>query len=159
MYSILSLSQIVKDKSWTRERDRFSEKFKEGVYSFLNYAIAYADTKDDMIMCPCGFCNNARYQTFKKVWKDLHEHGFSHSYSNERWILHGEPKGNVSEQNDADDSADYYSHTMYGMNGGLDVLLNDVEASHGVDDGETECIKNRGRMQHADCIQSVINLC
>ena len=121
------------DKSWTRERDRCSEKYATGVKSFMLFSIQYEKTTDNMIPCPCGYCNNNFRKSFHDVWKDLYEHGFSFSYSFEQWLFHGEDKvGPNADDNSVGDDDD--SNTMHDLNGGLNALMDDVDAMHGEDD-------------------------
>ena len=131
---IHSYIQVVPDKSWTKEPNRFSKKFKDGVQSFLLYSIQYADWKDNKIWCPCRFHNNNERQEFRSVWKDLHERGFSYSYSDEAWVFHGEPpKNKDDDHSDLDNSVledDQDADTYVDMNGGLDELMDDVDAMH-----------------------------
>ena len=93
------------DKSWTRETNKLSESYEKGVKSFLLFAMENSETQDNLIQCPCGFCNNTRCKSFHQVWKDLHEFGFSYSYSYEEWIFHGEGNGknNFDSDNEVED--------------------------------------------------------
>ncbi len=75
----------------------------------------------------------------------MHERGFSYSYSDEAWVFHGEPpKNKDDDHSDLDNSVledDQDADTYVDMNGGLDELLDDVDAMHEGDYGETESLK------------------
>ncbi|KAL7224464.1 hypothetical protein ACSBR1_025840 [Camellia fascicularis] len=54
------------DKSWMSIRNRLSSEYREGVKSFLQFAMTNVGI-DNRICCPCMDCLNFDHHTFKDV--------------------------------------------------------------------------------------------
>ncbi|XP_028110420.1 uncharacterized protein LOC114308923 [Camellia sinensis] len=75
------------DKSWMSIRNRLSSEYREGVKSFLQFAMTNVGV-DNRIRCPCMDCLNFEHHTFKDVEYHLIRKGISLSYKT--WVHHGE---------------------------------------------------------------------
>ncbi|MBV8802557.1 MAG: DUF4218 domain-containing protein [Gammaproteobacteria bacterium] len=68
-------------------KDKFSDAYKQGVHSFLEFAYRNLDLSQK-VHCPCRKCANIYYQNAETIAKHLLEYGIMFSYS--KWYLHGE---------------------------------------------------------------------
>ncbi|KAL7193605.1 hypothetical protein ACSBR2_025249 [Camellia fascicularis] len=75
------------DKSWMSIRNRLSSEYREGVKSFLQFAMTNVGV-DNRIWCLCMDCLNFEHHTFKDVEYHLIRKGISLSYKT--WVHHGE---------------------------------------------------------------------
>ncbi|XP_028102662.1 uncharacterized protein LOC114301906 [Camellia sinensis] len=74
------------DKSWMSSRNRLSSEYREGVKSFLQFAMTNVGV-DNRIRYPCMDCLNFEHHTFKDVEYHLIQKGISLSYKT--WVHHG----------------------------------------------------------------------
>ncbi|KAK1395376.1 hypothetical protein POM88_014432 [Heracleum sosnowskyi] len=85
---------MTSDRSWVGryrydESKYLTEEYKNGVDSFLKFAIDHLKNEDEgLIRCPCQKCGNEYYKDPSDVRLDLYLHGIMQWYT--RWDLHGE---------------------------------------------------------------------
>lgn len=76
------------DKSWMTIKNRLtSTEYKEGVNSFIKFAMANVGLQDE-IRCPCVDCLNGKKLSIKAVKIHLIRRGISPIYTT--WVHHGE---------------------------------------------------------------------
>ncbi|KAF7115061.1 hypothetical protein RHSIM_RhsimUnG0068500 [Rhododendron simsii] len=75
------------DKNWMTIRNRMSSQYREGVDSFIEFAMKNA-TPELAIRCPCVNCFNGKKHSSSLVRIHLIRFGISKNY--ETWIYHGE---------------------------------------------------------------------
>ena len=74
------------DKSWVYEKNRFGEKYAEGVRGFVRMAACCVDSRSK-IRCPCRKCRNVVFQLLDKMEDHIYINGFDVSYM--LWVFHG----------------------------------------------------------------------
>lgn len=75
------------DKSWMAIKDRWSSEYREGVESFLEFAMANLEQQDE-IRCPCIDCLNSKSLRIQEVRIHLIRRGIDSTYKT--WVHHGE---------------------------------------------------------------------
>ncbi|KAF7131579.1 hypothetical protein RHSIM_Rhsim09G0057000 [Rhododendron simsii] len=143
------------DKSWMTIKNRLSKEYRNGVNSFVDFAVTNLGS-DDQIRCPCLKCMNVERHFSIVVAFHLIQNGIAPSYKT--WVHHGEtipmnqqfvsnesrqPSGEsvgggvaVDEQENQDDLErlvnDYYAAA----------IMNDEELDELPDNVETENVRN-----------------
>ncbi|XP_058207294.1 uncharacterized protein LOC131320577 [Rhododendron vialii] len=92
------------DKDWMATKNRWSEQYKQGVESFIEFAMANSGAQDK-IRCPCIDCLNSKTLSSKVVRIHLILKGIDSSYKT--WVYHGEPVPARQPQTQYDD---YHEH-------------------------------------------------
>ncbi|KAF7114861.1 hypothetical protein RHSIM_RhsimUnG0074200 [Rhododendron simsii] len=76
------------DKDWMAIKNRWSEQYKQGVESFIEFAMANSGAQAK-IRCPCIDCLNSKTLSSEVVRIHLMLKGIDSSYKT--WVYHGEP--------------------------------------------------------------------
>ena len=77
---------VAMDKGWVYEKNRFGEKYSEGVRGFVGMAARCVDSRGQ-IRCPCRKCRNVVFQVLDKMEDHIYINGFDVSYM--LWVFHG----------------------------------------------------------------------
>ena len=111
------------DKSWVYEKNRFGEKYAEGVRGFVSMTACCVDSRD-----PCRKCRNVVFHALDKMEDRIYINGFDVSYKS--WVFHGEGiqlTSNLSKESGA--SLPYSDDDLEGDNSDRMVeMLTDVRA-------------------------------
>ncbi|XP_026432445.1 uncharacterized protein LOC113329835 [Papaver somniferum] len=113
------------DKSWVEERDKLSDKYLEGVASFIQMTKNYLSSKnEELCTCPCKKCVNRNPPTsLAEIENHLFTNGMAGSYN--IWVLHGEednPNPNQSTASHHNVFNDGTTHSGNKNTGVLDML-------------------------------------
>ncbi|KAF7113327.1 hypothetical protein RHSIM_RhsimUnG0137300 [Rhododendron simsii] len=92
------------DKDWMAIKNRWSEQYKQGVESLIEFAMANSGAQDK-IRCPCIDCLNSKTLSSNVVRIHLILKGIDSSYKT--WVYHGEPVPARQPQTQYDD---YHEH-------------------------------------------------
>ncbi|KAF7138355.1 hypothetical protein RHSIM_Rhsim07G0185300 [Rhododendron simsii] len=92
------------DKNWMRIKNRWSKQYKQGVESFIEFAMANSGAQVE-IRCPCIDCLNSKTLSSEVVRIHLILKGIDSSYKT--WVYHGESVPARQPQTQYDD---YHEH-------------------------------------------------